>query len=103
VSCALPFFEHLGTRLREDLLHFYTNENGLRLRLHLRPPFSSSLGTVLLALTDPGIFDIRQHALLQCLPLHNAAVNCIAVNNVDGYFVTGSADGDIKVISHHVT
>ena len=43
------------------------------------------------------IFDIRQYALLQCLQLHNAAVNCIAVNDVGGYFVSGSADGDIKV------
>jgi len=30
-------------------------------------------------------------------------VNCIAVNDVDGYFVTGSADGDIKVTSYRVT
>ena len=53
---------------------------------------------VAVALTQrTGIFDIRQYALLQCFPLHTAAVNCIAVNDVDGYLVTGSADGDIKV------
>ena len=54
--------------------------------------------SIAVALTPrAGIFDVRQYALLQCFPLHAAAVNCIAVNDVDGYLVTGSADGDIKV------
>lgn len=43
-----------------------------------------------------GIFDIRQCALLQCIPVHNTAVNSIVVNDVDGYFVAGSVGGDIK-------
>ena len=44
-----------------------------------------------------GVFDIRQNALLQSITVHTGAVNCIVVNDVDGYFVTGSSDGDIKV------
>ena len=44
------------------------------------------------------VFDVRQFALLQCLPLHSSAVTCITVNDVEGYVVTGSADGDIKVM-----
>ena len=43
------------------------------------------------------IFDIRQFSLLQCLPIHSSSVNCIAMNDIDGYFVTGAADGEIKV------
>lgn len=43
------------------------------------------------------VFDIRQHSLLQSISLHSSAINCIVVNDIDGYFVTGSADGDIKV------
>ena len=44
-----------------------------------------------------GIFDVRQHALLQSLPVHSGAINSIVVNDVDGYFITGSSEGDIKV------
>ena len=43
------------------------------------------------------VFDIRQFSLLQCLQLHSSTVNCIAMNDIDGYFVTGAADGEIKV------
>jgi len=43
------------------------------------------------------IFDIRQRSLLQSISLHSSSVNCIAVNDIDGYFVSGSADGDVKV------
>ncbi len=43
------------------------------------------------------IFDIRQYSLLQLLQVHSSSVNCIAVNDIDGYFVTGAADGEIKV------
>ena len=43
------------------------------------------------------IFDMRQYSLLQLLQVHSSSVNCIAVNDIDGYFVTGAADGEIKV------
>ena len=39
-------------------------------------------------------------ALLQSLTVHGSAVNRIAVDDIDGFFVTGSADGDIKVCVH---
>lgn len=43
------------------------------------------------------IFDIRQFSLLHCISVHSSSINCIAVNDIDGYFVTGASDGDIKV------
>ncbi len=43
------------------------------------------------------VFDIRQSSLLHSIPAHTSSINCIAVNDVDGYFVTGASDGDIKV------
>lgn len=46
---------------------------------------------------DVCVYDIRQRALLQSISLHSSSINCIVVNDIDGYFVTGSADGDIKV------
>ena len=48
------------------------------------------------------VFDIRQSSLLQSLNVHNSAVNCIAVNDIDGYFVLGAADGDVKVLKRSV-
>ncbi len=48
----------------------------------------------------PAIFDMRHCDLLQSIQLHSAEVNCILVNDVDGYLVTGSGNGDIKVCSH---
>lgn len=48
--------------------------------------------------TSPGIFDTRQYSLLQFLPgIFTSAVSCIAVNDVEGYLMAGSSDGDIKV------
>ena len=43
------------------------------------------------------IFDIRQNALIQCLPVFTSSITCMEVNDIDGYIVTGSAEGDIKV------
>ena len=43
------------------------------------------------------IFDLKQMNLLQSLTVHGSAVNRIAVDDIDGFFVTGSSDGDIKV------
>ena len=43
------------------------------------------------------IFDVRQNALIQCLPVHSAAITCMMVNDVEGYLVTGSSEGEIKV------
>ena len=43
------------------------------------------------------IFDIRQNALIQYLTVHSSAITCMVVNDVEGYLVTGSSEGDIKV------
>ena len=43
------------------------------------------------------IFDIRQNALIQSLSVHTSAITCMEVNDVEGYIVTGSTEGDIKV------
>lgn len=44
------------------------------------------------------VFDIRQSSLLHTISAHGSStINCIAVNDIDGYFVTGASDGDIKV------
>ena len=29
--------------------------------------------------------------------VHSAAISCIVINDSDGYFITGSADGEIRV------
>lgn len=44
------------------------------------------------------VFDIRQSSLLNSTSFHSSSINCIAVNDIDGYFVTGASDGDVKVI-----
>ena len=46
---------------------------------------------------DVCIFDVRQNALIQCLPVHTAAITCMAVSDLEGYLVTGSSEGEIKV------
>ncbi len=43
------------------------------------------------------IFDLRQMSLLQSLTVHGSAVNRIAVDDINGFVATGSADGDMKV------
>ena len=43
------------------------------------------------------IFDIRQNTLIHSLQVHTSAINCMEVNDVGGYIVTGSSEGDIKV------
>lgn len=43
------------------------------------------------------VFDIRQFSLLHSIPVHTSSINCMVVNDIDGYFVTGAADGDVKV------
>ena len=43
------------------------------------------------------IFDVRQNALIQSLPVHGSPITCMEVNDVEGYLVTGSMEGDIKV------
>ena len=43
------------------------------------------------------IIDVRQKAVVSKLTAHSSAVTCIVLNDTDGYFLTGSSEGDIKV------
>ena len=44
-----------------------------------------------------GIFDIRQRKLLHTFQAHDSTIKCFAVDPSEEFFVSGSADGDIKV------
>ena len=44
-----------------------------------------------------GVFDIRHHVLLRTVPAHTSSINSIVLNEIEGYFVTGSSEGEIKV------
>ena len=48
---------------------------------------------------DVCIFDVRQRTLRLKFQAHESAVKCLAVDPMEEFFVTGSADGDIKVNS----
>ncbi|XP_068239086.1 dmX-like protein 2 isoform X2 [Palaemon carinicauda] len=43
------------------------------------------------------IFDVRQRTLRQKFHAHDAAIKCMALDQSEEFFCTGSADGDIKV------
>lgn len=47
---------------------------------------------------DVCIFDVRQRTLRLKFQAHESAIKCLAVDPMEEFFVTGSADGDIKVI-----
>ena len=44
-----------------------------------------------------GVYDLWQHAPVSKPILHSAAITSIVLNDTEGYFVTGYADGEIKV------
>lgn len=46
---------------------------------------------------DVCIFDVRQRTLRHKFQAHESAVKCLAIDPMEEFFVTGSADGDIKV------
>ncbi|KAG4080274.1 hypothetical protein HA402_010766 [Bradysia odoriphaga] len=46
---------------------------------------------------DVCIFDVRQRTLRQRFQAHESAIKCLAIDPHEEHFVTGSADGDIKV------
>lgn len=43
------------------------------------------------------IFDVRQRQLRQTFQAHDSAIRCMALDPAEECFVTGSADGDVKV------
>lgn len=46
---------------------------------------------------DVCIFDVRQRTLRHRFQAHENPIKCIAIDPHEEHFVTGSADGDIKV------
>lgn len=45
------------------------------------------------------IFDIRQNQTMHNFQAHDSAIKCMALDPVEEFFITGAADGDIKVWS----
>lgn len=50
---------------------------------------------------DVCIFDVRQRKQLHTFIVHDSSVRCMALDPCEEFFVTGSAEGDIKV--HNVS
>lgn len=46
---------------------------------------------------DICVIDIRQRQIRQRFQAHESAIKCLAMDPSEEFFVTGSADGDIKV------
>jgi WD40 repeat protein len=46
---------------------------------------------------DVCIIDVRQRQLRQRFQAHESPIKCLAIDPGEEFFVTGSADGDIKV------
>lgn len=46
-----------------------------------------------------GIFDLRQRQLRHTFLAHDAPVKSIVVDENEEFFISGSEDGDIKVLS----
>lgn len=44
------------------------------------------------------IFDIRQRQLRHTFQAHDVPIRCLAMDPEEEYFVTGSSEGDIKVL-----
>ncbi len=49
------------------------------------------------------IFDIRQRQLLHTFQAHDSAIKALAMDSSEDVFVTGSAEGNMKVYSSKVT
>ena len=47
---------------------------------------------------NQGIFDIRQRQMRHTFQAHESLIRCLAMDPEEEYFVTGSADGDVKVV-----
>lgn len=46
---------------------------------------------------DVCIFDVRNRSLRHRFQAHESAIKCLAIDPHEEHFVTGSADGDIRV------
>lgn len=47
------------------------------------------------------IFDIRQRQMRHTFQAHESMIRSLAIDPEEEFFVTGSADGDVKVGHHH--
>lgn len=52
---------------------------------------------------DVCIFDVRQRQMRHRFQAHDSAVKCLAIDPGEEFFVTGSADGDIKVCFYYTS
>ena len=52
---------------------------------------------------DVCIFDVRQRQIKHTFQAHDSAIRCMTLDPTEQYFVTGAADGDIKVRSGPTT
>ena len=43
------------------------------------------------------LFDTRNHELIREFQAHDSSVRCVALDPHEEFFITGAADGDIKV------
>lgn len=46
------------------------------------------------------VFDIRQRQLLHTFQAHDSAIKALALDAFEDFFVTGSAEGNMKVTRH---
>ena len=49
------------------------------------------------------VFDIRQRQLLHTFQAHDSAIKALALDAFEDFFVTGSAEGNMKVLHHSLT
>lgn len=47
------------------------------------------------------VFDIRQRQLLHTFQAHDSAVKALTLDPYEDFFITGSAEGNMKVTLHH--
>ena len=50
---------------------------------------------------DVSIFDVRQRQLRHTFQAHDSPIRCMAFDPTEEYFITGAADGEVKVGGGH--
>ena len=78
--------------------HLQTSHWPLSLLSKIPSPPPPNIIQILNPFCLPVIIDLRIQKIVTRVAAHTTAVNSIVINDTDGYFVSGSADGDIKVI-----
>lgn len=70
--------------------------------MYLCPVTVCMVGVFLDTVPYIGVYDLRQHAPVSKPILHSAGITSIVLNDTEGYFVTGYADGEIKVSCYQI-